>query len=136
MDEDLAGDDPADDASPCAICGMPLDGDPDEDARGDAGMPICGGAALEAGRTIIHTGYWGCGAFGGNRILMAMLQAIAAQLAGVDRLVFHTGLPGGGAPLLEGLRRLRDDFDGLHTTSAVIARIDEMAFQWGHSDGN
>lgn len=26
----------------CASCGTPLDGDPDEDATGDAGRPICG----------------------------------------------------------------------------------------------
>ncbi|HUV48947.1 MAG TPA: hypothetical protein VMX11_08210 [Actinomycetes bacterium] len=26
----------------CATCGEPLDGDPDEHATGDAGMPICG----------------------------------------------------------------------------------------------
>ncbi len=26
----------------CATCGAALDGDPDEDPTGDAGMPICG----------------------------------------------------------------------------------------------
>lgn len=26
----------------CATCGLPLDGDPDEDPTGDAGRPICG----------------------------------------------------------------------------------------------
>ena len=26
----------------CATCGTPLNGDPDEDPTGDAGMPICG----------------------------------------------------------------------------------------------
>lgn len=47
---------------------------------------------------VIHTGYWGGGAFGGNRVLMSMLQILAAQMAGVDRLVFHTGAPGGECP--------------------------------------
>lgn len=43
MDDDVAGDDLAGDARlTCATCGEPLDGDPDEDARGDAGLPICG----------------------------------------------------------------------------------------------
>ena len=48
-------------------------------------------AALESERAfgaeapvVIHTGFWGCGAFGGNRVLMVMLQACAAELAGVD----------------------------------------------------
>ena len=35
-------------------------------------------------RAVIHTGFWGCGAFGGNRALMTILQAMAADLAGVD----------------------------------------------------
>jgi hypothetical protein len=26
----------------CATCDAPLDGDPDEDPTGDAGLPICG----------------------------------------------------------------------------------------------
>ncbi len=33
---------------------------------------------------LIHTGFWGCGAFGGNRTLMVILQALAADLAGVE----------------------------------------------------
>jgi hypothetical protein len=31
----------------CATCGRALDGDPDEDPTGDAGMPICGECARE-----------------------------------------------------------------------------------------
>jgi hypothetical protein len=31
----------------CASCGSPLNGDPDEDPTGDAGMPICGNCARE-----------------------------------------------------------------------------------------
>lgn len=46
MDDDVAGDGLADDVADapltCATCGTPLDGDPDEDAQGDAGLPICG----------------------------------------------------------------------------------------------
>ena len=29
----------------CATCGSALDGDPDEDPTGDAGLPICGTCA-------------------------------------------------------------------------------------------
>jgi hypothetical protein len=61
---------------------------------------------------IIHTGNWGtglrhspvplslslvnthslcrAGAYGGNKVLMALLQVLAARLAGVDKLVYHT----------------------------------------------
>ena len=31
----------------CATCDRVLDGDPDEDPTGDAGMPICGECARE-----------------------------------------------------------------------------------------
>jgi hypothetical protein len=31
----------------CATCSRALDGDPDEDPTGDAGMPICGECARE-----------------------------------------------------------------------------------------
>jgi len=39
---------------------------------------------------LVHTGFWGCGAFGGNRELMALLQILAAAVSGLDMLVFHT----------------------------------------------
>ena len=35
----------------CATCGRALDGDPDEDATGDAGLPICG--ECERGRNLL-----------------------------------------------------------------------------------
>jgi hypothetical protein len=35
----------ADDEIRCASCGYVLDGDPDEDPIGDAGLPICGECA-------------------------------------------------------------------------------------------
>jgi hypothetical protein len=40
-------------------------------------------------RVVIHTGNWGCGAFGGNIELMCLLQLISARIAGVDELVYH-----------------------------------------------
>lgn len=35
-------DDPIEPTFVCATCGLPLDGDPDDDPTGDAGQPICG----------------------------------------------------------------------------------------------
>jgi len=68
---------------------------------------------------------------------VAQIELIEAQMAGLDRLVFHTGTVGGGAPLAEALRVLREDLSGASmATTDVIAHIDSMAFQWGHSDGN
>jgi hypothetical protein len=89
-------------------------------------------------RVAVHTGYWGCGAFGGNRVLMASLQVLAARMAGLDRLVFHMGAPGGRGPLDEALRLTREDLgaDSAGTTGELIARIDSIGFKWGVSDGN
>lgn len=88
-------------------------------------------------RTVVHTGYWGCGAFGGNRVLMATLQVVAARLAGVTRLAFHTGAPGGEAPLEEARRIVAALTEpGPGSTDALIDEIDARGFRWGVSDGN
>lgn len=40
---------------------------------------------------VIHTGFWGCGAFGNDRTPVLILQTIAARIAQACRLVFHNG---------------------------------------------
>jgi hypothetical protein len=78
-------------------------------------------------RVVVHTGFWGCGAFGGDKVLMTALQSHAARVAGVDRLVFHAG--GGDGP--ETARR------GLELADTrSIEQLVEMGFEWGVSDGN
>ena len=85
--------------------------------------------------TVIHTGFWGCGAYGGNRVLMSLLQLIAAVMSKVDRLVFHTGSSG-----LEDFqsagRILEEDLTNLPDIESVIKKLTEMKFEWGISDGN
>ena len=99
-------------------------------------------AVAEAGRlapgtpVVVHSGYWGCGAFGGDRVLMSLLQVIAAGAAGVDRLAFHTVTEAGGAPLAEALRIVREELGASEMSAReLIERIDAMAFVWGTSDG-
>lgn len=88
-------------------------------------------------RAAVHTGYWGCGAFGGNRVLMATLQVLAARMAGVDRLAFHTGASGGDVPLAEALRLVAELLVGeAVATEDLIAAIDARGFRWGVSDGS
>jgi len=85
----------------------------------------------------VHTGYWGCGAFGGNRVLMALLQVVAARLAGLDRLVFHTGAPGGDEPFAQALSLHDVELAGqTWQPGELIHRIESMGFAWGVSDGN
>ncbi len=82
---------------------------------------------------VIHTGHWGTGAYGGHRVLMAMLQIVAARLAGVSRLVFHTVDERGLAPVHAALEKLGP----LATLNlgATIRAIDAMRFMWGAPNG-
>jgi hypothetical protein len=88
--------------------------------------------AESSGKLVIHTGHWGCGAFGGNRILMALLQAAAARLASVDRLVFHYGDAAGRAPVEKAQALLPKRGSPRDFIKEVVA----MNFEWGVSDGN
>jgi len=85
---------------------------------------------------VIHTGYWGCGVFGGNRVLMSLLQVLAAGMAGASRLVFHTAGPEGGAPFEEALGVIRDQLvpAGIMTAEQVIDRVTTLGFMWGMND--
>lgn len=90
----------------------------------------------ENGPTIIHTGFWGCGAYGGNRVLMALLQLLAAHIAGVDQLVFHTFDVAGTRAFEEAKAILKDKLLEITEIRAIIDRIERMNFRWGVSDGN
>jgi hypothetical protein len=87
-------------------------------------------------QTVIHTGYWGCGAYGGNRELMAILQTVCAYLAGVDQLIFYTGedLKPFTAALstLENLAPLNEPIP----LETLAQRLLDRKFDWGESDGN
>jgi hypothetical protein len=101
-------------------------------------------ASIESARSasasspvVVHSGFWGCGAFGGNRVLMCVLQALAAQTAGIDRLVLHTGPPDGAPAVVEARTLLSDRAtDGQLPTADVIEELSAMGFAWGVSDGN
>jgi hypothetical protein len=93
--------------------------------------------AAGAAKAVVHTGFWGCGAFGGNRTLMALLQLAAAQMAGLSRLVFHT-IDGAGTKELQRALALREAVAG-GGAAAVDRLIDDIVgqgFRWGESDGN
>jgi hypothetical protein len=88
--------------------------------------------------TVIHTGFWGCGAYGGNRVLMALLQLLAACLSQISGLVFHTGYSAGTQALVTARKIMRNLIpeDSHITCSALLEAIHAMQFQWGVSDGN
>jgi Poly (ADP-ribose) glycohydrolase (PARG) len=77
----------------------------------------------------VRTGFWGCGAFGGNRELMTMLQLFAARLAGVARLRFYAFDDAGRADYERGVRAM---------TEVGVADVDRMlarGYVWGRSNG-
>jgi len=87
-------------------------------------------------KTAIHTGYWGCGAYGGNRELMPLLQIIAACCAEIDILIFHTG---GDS---DGYARSLNTFEEIMpadlnvNTDELLLRIESIGYEWGVGDGN
>jgi hypothetical protein len=92
------------------------------------------GAAVE-----IHTGFWGCGAFGGNRHAMVLLQLLAARLARVDRLVFHAFDAQGIADANTGIADLAEALQAGapgEPLDALMERVADFDYQWGVSDGN
>ncbi len=99
-------------------------------------------AVLESRRTAgphalvaIHSGFWGGGAFGGNRVMMTLVQILAAEMAGVAQLVFHIGDPSGRINVERAIALARD----LATTASpveLIARVEALGLAWGVSDGN
>ena len=85
---------------------------------------------------VVHTGYWGCGAFGGNRELMSMLQMIAAKMAGITRLVFHA-VDEAGVETVNAAKNslVTSCVDDISTTAAFVAKIVEKRYQWGAGNG-
>jgi hypothetical protein len=85
----------------------------------------------------VHSGYWGCGVFGGDRTVMSLLQLVAAGMAGVDRFVFHTVTAEGAEPFDEALRIVREDLApaGELTADELLDRVTAMGFMWGMSNG-
>lgn len=90
----------------------------------------------EGVEVVVHTGHWGTGAYGGDRVLMALLQLLAARAAGLDRVVFHTFDAAGAIPVRDARRRLDALAAAQLGMEDALARIDAEGFQWGASDGN
>lgn len=92
-----------------------------------------------AAEMIVHTGFWGCGAFGGNRQLMIALQTLAARAAGVDRLVLHAGDAAGVDEATQGLEvadSLTFRCGASCALDTIVGRTVILGYQWGVSDGN
>jgi hypothetical protein len=88
---------------------------------------------------VVHSGFWGCGAFGGNRILMLALQVLAARAASIDRLLLHTGDAMGAAQAREALEVADDIVQRCGSTCHMAQLVDDIlqrGYRWGTGDGN
>jgi hypothetical protein len=92
-------------------------------------------AALDPGaRVRIRTGFWGCGAFGGDQVLMGAIQVIAAALAGLDELVFYTFDDDGDAAFKKA-EKLARTLLASGATASIVAGLVDQGFAWGQSNG-
>ena len=68
---------------------------------------------------------------------MAILQMIAAEMAGLERLVMHTFDASGTKALDEATAVIRTELEkgSLVQTDQLIERIVAFGFEWGISDG-
>lgn len=90
--------------------------------------------ARESGRRecALHTGRWGCGAFGNNEELMLLSQIIAASLAGITRLVFY-------AVSKEAVSAVKNKFEVLPEVLSfdqLVSFLLSQNYLWGQRDGN
>jgi hypothetical protein len=79
----------------------------------------------------IHTGNWGCGAFGGKKECMYLSQLIGAKLTGVDEIVFHTI---DEVILQNAIRKFSEISD--MTYEFAVAFLCSQKYFWEITDGN
>ena len=97
--------------------------------------PVSGRRFTSATRpVVVHSGFWGCGAFGGNRELMVGLQVLAAGMAGVRRLVLHTVREDGVGDARAGLVMARDS-TALGEVVTMVEMMLSRGYGWGRSNG-
>jgi hypothetical protein len=86
-----------------------------------------------AGRPIVHTGNWGCGAFGGNTELMYLVQLIAAEWAEVEEIIFHAPRAQVFAAAVAKFAQLQV---GRSDHASALQFLLAQNYRWGVSDGN
>jgi hypothetical protein len=84
----------------------------------------------------IRTGFWGCGAFGGNRHAMTLLQLLAARLAKIDRVKFYVFDDAGSAAFRTGAADLETVVAPGGSLEDILERVEARGYRWGVSDGN
>ncbi|CAG8652449.1 11854_t:CDS:2 [Funneliformis mosseae] len=107
----------------------------EEDQGGHTNIKLKDDESTQKPRVIIHTGNWGCGAYGGNVSIMSCLQIAAAHLAGIDKIIYHTvGKEEGFDIGLQIYKELIDDVKDVNVVD-FIENVEMEKLQWGFSNG-
>merc|ERR1712154_653320 len=91
---------------------------------------------------IVHSGNWGCGAFGGNIEVHTMIQVVSAVAAGVDMMYYHSvdkksmkKAKAGCKMLLKELYPKCKDKTGGLNTKKFVAELLKKEYKWGTPNG-
>jgi len=89
---------------------------------------------------IIHTGLWGCGAFGMSKSVSVLVQWMAASLAGVDKLKLHCVTKENNVQVRQILQEFSKKAHPIQqsymSVSDFFAELDKKkAYKWGMSNG-
>jgi hypothetical protein len=90
---------------------------------------------LRSERVTLHTGYWGCGAFGGNKGLVAAVQLLAAGAAGVERVRFWWGRTELDRSALEHAIAVEQHLSGV-SVEVAVAKLVAAGYHWGVANEN
>lgn len=81
---------------------------------------------------VIHTGNWGCGAFGNDKELIYFLQIFCASVTGITKIVFH-GINESDMVILEKAQKKLSEFkDNENIIDFMLAQ----KYCWHFGDGN
>lgn len=83
-------------------------------------------------RVVVHSGNWGCGAFGGNKELMYLSQIYCASVCGINELILHSA----DEKVLEMARIEYNMIPDNTSFSNIVDHIYKKHYKWGKSDGN
>jgi len=86
-------------------------------------------------RVYVNTGFWGCGAFGGNKFLMTLLQILVAELAGVN-LLFYTFSEKDMEIAKKSYEYYKQLKNGCSFLNIMISQLVKEKFEWNIPDGN
>jgi hypothetical protein len=90
--------------------------------------------STHAGATL-HTGHWGCGAFGGNKGLVAAVQILAAGAAGIEHLVYWYGHTTMDRTAVEHGLEMASFLEGKGVDEA-IGLLASAGYEWGDANEN